>query len=218
MRQKQRKIPSKVILALWGVVTILTTSCGVSPSYKFDRDPRVPWFLKRHQAGDPAGPAVPTDPEAGFSYWNDDQGDGPLKVTIDLSDQAAYFDRGTVRVGRSRVATGLPGRSTPVGSYTITEKTADKASNLYGQIIADDGTVLVPDADSRKDKVPEGAKYYGAPMPNWMRLTSSGIGMHAGPIPNPGSPASHGCIRMPPEMALTLYNHVELGTPVKIVY
>jgi len=206
---------SRVILILLGTVTmVVATSCAVRPSYKFENDPRMPWFLRMQEGGGPAHAFS----DAGFSYWNDRPGNGPLKVTIDLSDQAAYFDRGSVRVGRSRVATGLPGRSTPVGSYTITEKTANKSSNLYGQIIANDGTVLVPDADSRKDKVPEGARYVGAPMPNWMRLTSSGIGMHAGPIPNPGSPASHGCIRMPPEMARTLFSNAKIGTPVKIVY
>ncbi len=213
MRQMQQKSSSRVMVTLLGIAMMLTVGCGVRPSYKFENDPRVPWFLKKHQAGRP----TPNDSEEGFSYWNDIPGNGPLKVTIDLSDQAAYFNRGTVRIGRSRVATGLPGRSTPVGSYTITEKTVNKESNLYGQIVAADGTVLVPDADSRKDKVPEGAQYVGAPMPNWMRLTSYGIGMHAGPIPNPGSPASHGCIRMPEKMAQILFSNVEIGTPVKIV-
>lgn len=193
--------------------TMFTVGCGVTPTHKFENDPHLPWFLKRHHATD----SIAADSGSRFSYWNLDPGDGPLKVTIDLSDQAAYFDRGTVRIGRSRVATGLPGRSTPVGSYSITEKTVNKESNLYGQIIAADGTVLVSAADSRKDTAPEGAQYVGAPMPYWMRLTSKGIGMHAGPIPNPGSPASHGCIRMPERMARTLFNNVEIGTPVKIV-
>ena len=214
--QMQQNHKSRVVATLLAVTAILMTSCGVSPSYKFDNDPRLPWFMKKHLTGDPE--PADTDPDSGFSYWNDIPGDGPLKVTIDLSDQAAYFDRGTVRIGRSRVATGLPGRSTPVGSYTITEKTANKESNLYGPIVAADGTVLVPDADSRKDKVPAGARYVGAPMPNWMRLTSYGIGMHAGPIPNPGSPASHGCIRMPEKMAQALFTNAPIGTPVKIVY
>jgi lipoprotein-anchoring transpeptidase ErfK/SrfK len=53
-------------------------------------------------------------------------------------------------------------------------------------------------------------------MPYWMRLTGSGVGMHAGPIPNPGQPASHGCIRMPLAMAETLFQHVNVGTPVTI--
>lgn len=213
MRQMQQQRESKLVLALLAAATLLTASCAVSPSHRFGDDSHLPWVIKRHHTGDPAA----VGSESGFSYWTDDPGNGPLKITIDLSDQAAYFDRGTVRVGRSRVATGIPGRSTPVGSYSITEKTINKESNLYGKIITADGRVIVSDADSRKDAVPEGAHYVGASMPYWMRLTSYGIGMHAGPIPKPGSPASHGCIRMPEKMARTLFANVEIGTPVKIV-
>lgn len=55
-------------------------------------------------------------------------------------------------------------------------------------------------------------------MPYWMRLTNYGIGMHVGNIPQPGEPASHGCIRMPEEFVPVLFNKVEIGTPVKITY
>jgi lipoprotein-anchoring transpeptidase ErfK/SrfK len=54
-------------------------------------------------------------------------------------------------------------------------------------------------------------------MPNWMRLTGYGIGMHAGIIPNPGSPASHGCIRLPQYMSERLFENAVEGTPVTIV-
>ena len=54
-------------------------------------------------------------------------------------------------------------------------------------------------------------------MPYWMRLTSYGIGMHVGAIPNPGSPASHGCIRMPEATARLVFASSRIGTPVKIV-
>ncbi len=196
--------------ALAGTIAALLTlgGCGVRPSFHFDDDPRLPWDLARQST---------YGSERGFSYWNDQPGKGPLRVTIDLSDQAAYFYRGGEQVGRSRVATGLPGHTTPIGSYSIIEKTVDKRSNLYGQIYASDGSLLVPDADSRKHDVPEGGDYLGASMPYWMRLTSSGIGMHAGPIPRPGSPASHGCIRMPADMAQKLFTNASIGTPVNIV-
>jgi lipoprotein-anchoring transpeptidase ErfK/SrfK len=55
-------------------------------------------------------------------------------------------------------------------------------------------------------------------MPYWMRLTSYGIGMHAGVIPKPGETASHGCIRLPKELAPVLYDAVKVGTPVTIVH
>lgn len=154
--------------------------------------------------------------ESGFSYWDDKPGDGPLWVAIDLSDQAAYINRGSVEIGRSRVATGKPGHRTPTGSFKISEKTIDKRSNLYGRIYNSNGTLINSDADSRKHSVPSGGKFLGAAMPYWMRLTSYGIGMHVGPIPNPGSPASHGCIRMPREMAMRLFENAPAGTRVKI--
>ena len=83
-------------------------------------------------------------------------------------------------------------------------------------IVNSDGNVVNGNATAGKHAVPSGGRFLGAPMPHWMRLTSYGVGMHAGPIPNPGSPASHGCIRLPPEMAETLFSVVEVGTPVTI--
>ena len=152
-----------------------------------------------------------------YSYWADGGASDPLRVTIDLSEQTAYFYRGAEKVGQSRVATGKPGHATPTGSFTIMEKVEHKRSNLYGRIHDRDGNVVVSDADTRRHSVPVGGKYVGAPMPFWMRLTSSGIGMHVGAIPNPGSPASHGCVRMPQEMARTLFENAPVGTRVTIV-
>ena len=188
-------------------LTLLFASCASIDSFPED-DPRLQGDLDKE----------PTYlSESGYSFWNDVPGDGPLRVTIDLSDQTARFFKGTTPVGRSRVATGLPGHRTPTGSFSILEKKVDKRSNLYGRIYSADGSLLVGDADTRRDAVPPGGRYTGAAMPYWMRLTSSGIGMHVGPIPTPGLPASHGCIRMPSTMARILYANSSVGTPVKIV-
>jgi lipoprotein-anchoring transpeptidase ErfK/SrfK len=97
------------------------------------------------------------------------------------------------------------------------EKVAGKRSNLYGRIYDANGNVVNSDADTRRHSVPRGGKFVGASMPYWMRLTSYGVGMHVGPIPNPGSPASHGCIRMPREMARVLFQNTPTGTRVTIV-
>jgi lipoprotein-anchoring transpeptidase ErfK/SrfK len=53
-------------------------------------------------------------------------------------------------------------------------------------------------------------------MPLYMRLKDDGTGMHVGPIPRPGRPASHGCIRMPRTMAEHFFSNVSIGTPVTI--
>jgi L,D-transpeptidase catalytic domain len=91
----------------------------------------------------------------------------------------------------------------------------EKYSNRYGWIEDEFGNVVEPDA-KHTDKVPEGMIYVPAPMPYWMRLTSYGIGMHGGLIPEPGKPASHGCIRLPKEFVPVLFDSVEVGTPVTI--
>lgn len=155
--------------------------------------------------------------EARFSYWSDREPEAPLSVRIDLSEQTASFYRAGVKVGQSRVATGKAGHSTPTGSFTILEKVANKRSNLYGMIFDAQGNVVVSDADTRIHRVPSGGRYIGAPMTYWMRLTGAGIGMHIGAIPNPGSPASHGCVRMPAEMARTLFEKAPVGTRVTVV-
>lgn len=174
-------------------------------------DPSDDPYLQRHLIGEPEYVS-----ESGFSFWDADKV-GELTVTIDLSEQKASFYRDGVFAGQSRVATGRRGHRTPTGSFTILAKEVDKRSNLYGQIFDADGTLLVDDADTRRDSVPPGGRYVGAAMPYWMRLTDSGIGMHVGPIPNPGQPASHGCIRMPRTMAQILFQNAPIGTPVTIV-
>ena len=48
-----------------------------------------------------------------------------------------------------------------------------------------------------------------------MRLGETAVGMHQGELP--GYPASHGCIRMPLESALFIFDQVKVGTPVEVV-
>jgi len=113
------------------------------------------------------------------------------------------------------VATGKKTHPTPTGSYTILDKKKDYASNLYGKIYDVAGTVVVQDADSRTDVIPEGGRFEGATMPYWMRLTTSGVGLHIGYVP--GRPASHGCVRLRKDVAAEIFDRVKLGTPVTII-
>jgi lipoprotein-anchoring transpeptidase ErfK/SrfK len=152
------------------------------------------------------------------SYWDGDFVGGSPRIEINLSEQKAFFFKGDQIVGIALVATGKEGYNTPAGQYRIMEKTADKKSNLYGWIYDGAGNVINTDADIRKDRVPSGGRFEGADMPFWMRLTSSGIGMHLGPIPVPGQPASHGCIRISKKVASTFFANVAVGTPVSIRY
>jgi lipoprotein-anchoring transpeptidase ErfK/SrfK len=52
-------------------------------------------------------------------------------------------------------------------------------------------------------------------MPYFLRFNGA-VGMHAGYLP--GYPASHGCIRLPLEMARHFYNNSSHGTPVIVRY
>ena len=148
--------------------------------------------------------------------WQGDGVPGPVSIRISLAEQKAYIQKGGKPVGWTYIASGRARFPTPRGSYRIMEKKADKHSNKYGMIVNRHGDIVDGDATAGRESVPSGGRFRGAPMPYWMRLTSYGIGMHAGPIPDPGFPASHGCIRLPPAMAATLFSEVKVGTLVVV--
>ena len=153
--------------------------------------------------------------ERKLHQWYDDGGEGKVSIRISLTDQIAEIKRGGRDIGWCYVATGKEGHGTAPGSYSITEKIEDKYSNRYGWFEDEFGNVTDGDA-KYNDRVPQGMVYVPAPMPYWMRLTSYGIGMHGGLIPEPGQPASHGCIRMPKDFVPILFEAVSVGTPVTI--
>lgn len=149
--------------------------------------------------------------------WHGSSKPGPLSVNIDLSQQKAFLFKEGQNVGWTYVATGRSGYNTPTGTFRITEKIADKRSNKYGMILDANGNVVNSNATAGVSRVPPGGRFVGARMPYWMRITGYGVGMHAGPIPNPGSPASHGCIRLPSSMAETIFQNASVGTRVTIM-
>lgn len=148
------------------------------------------------------------------SYWDGDGVAGAPSIEINLTEQTAAFYKGTKLVGVSAISSGREGFGTPTGSYKIMEKDPDHVSSLYGDYVDAAGNIIQKDIDTSKDPKPPGAIYKGAPMPHFMRVTG-GVGMHEGFLP--GVPDSHGCIRMPKEMAETFYANVSVGTPVRIV-
>jgi hypothetical protein len=162
------------------------------------------------EARDPEDPgaALPDD----VSYWAGDGVRGSPQIRIDLSSQKAFFTKGGQLVGVSRISTGTDEHATPTGSFRITQKNRHHRSNLYG-IFKDKATgqIVNDDVDMRRDKVPPGCVYIGAPMPYFMRF-NGGIGMHTGYLP--GYNASHGCVRMPHKMAKVFFENVRIGTPV----
>jgi hypothetical protein len=162
-------------------------------------------------------PPEPARAERIMYEWHDLGGAGEISIHIDLSDQIATIKRAGQEVGWCFVATGIEGRGTRPGTYKVSEKLEDKHSNKYGWIENELGEMVNNDATPSTPRK-KGERYIPAPMPYWMRLTDYGIGMHVGNIPNPGDPASHGCIRMPKDFVPLLYAEVKLGTTVKIVH
>lgn len=137
------------------------------------------------------------------------------KIEINLKDQRGQLlVNGEVAMDFP-TATGIRSFPTPTGDYQVLEKErSGKASNKYGKIYDAEDKLVNGDADISSDEVPEGGKFVGAPMPLWMRLTWDGIGLHVGKVPR--RPASHGCLRLQRGTAKTLFDIVELGTPVTI--
>jgi lipoprotein-anchoring transpeptidase ErfK/SrfK len=109
---------------------------------------------------------------------------GPLQIVVSIADQHVTLYSNGVRVAQGPVSTGVPGRPTPTGVFSIIQKDRFHHSNLYSN----------------------------APMPFMERITWSGVALHEGPLP--GYPASHGCIRMTHDFALRLWQVAKLGVRV----
>ncbi len=148
-----------------------------------------------------------------FSFWDDDGTGGPPRITLDLSEQAAYFYRGEHLVGRSLISSGDENHPTPTGSFKVLYKGPDHKSSVYGWILDAEGNVINDNADIRIHKVPKGGKFDPAKM-TWYLQFYPAIGMHAGYLP--GYPASHGCVRMPEWMAKNFFENASVGTPVTV--
>lgn len=155
-------------------------------------------------------PEIPREPEY---WWRGDEVTGRPSITIHLGEQRAYFSKGGTIVGMAPISSGREGYRTPTGNYSIIQKSQNHVSNLYGDYVDSHGNVVVANVGIRRDPRPSGTKFRGAPMPYFLRIVG-GVGMHAGYLP--GYPASHGCIRLPEEMARIYFENVSHGTPVAV--
>ena len=133
-------------------------------------------------------------------------------IEIDLQEQTAYLIRNGRAVLSTPISSGRYGHLTDVGSFKVVEKERNHFSTLYGRIEDARGNTIVADADADMP-VPRGGRFVPAPMRYFVRFNST-IGMHAGYLP--GYPASHGCVRLPEEKAIAIFQAVEVGTPVTV--
>ena len=111
---------------------------------------------------------------------------GTLQIVISLDKQSLELYSDGAPIAHSRVSTGMRGRATPSGVYSVIQKDRWHRSNLYED----------------------------APMFFMQRITWSGVAMHQGIVPN--YPASHGCIRMPEAFAKQMWGTTRVGVRVII--
>lgn len=140
------------------------------------------------------------------------QGPGGYSVEIDLQEQLAWLIQDGRAIISTPISSGRSGHYTEKGSFQIIEKERNHFSNMYGKIVDARGNPIVSDADADMP-VPRGGRFEPAPMRYFMRFNGA-TGMHAGYLP--GYAASHGCVRLPEANAITLYNAVDVGTPVTV--
>src|SRR5216684_1774548 len=114
-----------------------------------------------------------------------DAGEPIMAIVSVKSQKVTFYDAGGW-VLRAPVSSGIKGRETPAGVFSVVEKDKDHHSSLY-----DD-----------------------AWMPNMQRITWNGIALHGGPLP--GYAASHGCVRMPYDFAEKLFDKTWIGMRVII--
>ena len=134
-------------------------------------------------------------------------------VIIDLTEQAAYLLKDGRVAFVSPIASGKEGWGTPIGSFRVISKDLNHRSGNFGLITDSYGRIVNPNA-TPGSHVPPGCHYMPAPMPYFMEFRKY-VGMHAGYLP--GYPASHGCVRMPKDLAAEFFARVQIGTPVKVI-
>lgn len=141
-----------------------------------------------------------------------------VTVYVSLGKQRAYFKVDDEIAIDTPISSGKRAGMTPSGNFKIVEKDKDHRSSLYGNFVNSSGKVVRSGVSTKIDSAPSGTRYEGASMKWFMRFgDSSGgraEGMHTGILP--GYPASHGCVRLPDEIAKLFYEHISIGTPVTI--
>lgn len=180
--------PLALALALAGTCALAST-VGTTPAFALETDEA------KMQASDAASQARIDMVDAfgdktlrpGQYLWRDVPASaGTERLVVSLSEQLAYVYRGDTLMAVSTISTGVPGRDTPSGIFSVLNKKPFYRSK----------------------------KYDNAPMPFAEFFDPAGIALHAGYVAS--EPNSHGCIHLPTAFAKKLYSVTDLGTPVYI--
>ena len=135
-------------------------------------------------------------------------------VIVSISKQRIFLLMDNEMVIDAPVSTGRKGHPTPTGNFHVLVKELNHFSNIYGNYVDRNNRVVRSGISAQIDSAPSGTHFAGAPMKYFMRLTDGGVGMHIGILP--GYAASHGCVRLPAEIAPLIYAKVKVGTSVKV--
>lgn len=147
-------------------------------------------------------------------YWDKPANlEGQHCIVIDTALQQADYFIGQQLVGRSTISSGKAGHLTPCGTFKILSKDIDHKSSTYGSIVDANGNTMIANYTAGQP-IPEGGQYKGAEMNFGMQITNNGIWMHEGIVT--AAPESHGCIRLPRDMAQVFFENTPVGTPVII--
>ena len=134
-------------------------------------------------------------------------------VIVSISRQRAYLMVGDEIGIDTPISSGKAGHETPTGTFTVLEKDPDHRSSLYGAFCDNQNRIVRAGVSLHVDSAPSGTHFIGAPM-LWFCRFHDAVGMHVGILP--GYPASHGCVRLPEEIAKLIYSKVKVGTPVEV--
>jgi L,D-transpeptidase ErfK/SrfK len=125
-------------------------------------------------------------------------------LLINLPERGVYLFKNDEFVGFYPIAIGKDGFHTPTGRYEIVNRVKNP-------------TWIPPEWAEQEEPVPAGPDN---PLGDrWIGISAPGIGIHATNDPGSiGGAVSHGCMRTYPELASELYEKVEVGMPVWVVY
>jgi L,D-transpeptidase ErfK/SrfK len=138
---------------------------------------------------------------------------GPREgIVVNLAEKRMFYYRSPTEIETFPIGVGRDGWETPVGSYSIIEKTENPTWTPPASIrkkYAEEGKTLPAVVPAGPDN-PLGAYR--------LRLSNPSYLIHGTNKPwGVGMPVSSGCMRMFPEDIDHLFGKVEVGTPVKVV-
>ena len=129
-------------------------------------------------------------------------------IVINIPEMRLYYFMKKIRMVKTcPVGIGNKDWQTPLGIYQVTEKRIDPAWFIPRLLQEKYGfKIMAPGAENPLGEY-------------WVRLGESEYGIHGTHIPwSVGRMVTHGCIRLYPEDMEQLFELIESGTPVEIIY